>query len=291
MYYCVRTILLFAIFSLSTGIGILISKMYENRVKELRQFKNILNIIKTKIKFTYEPLAEIFNQISQEKSSKIEEIFENMTYKLASENIKYSWMDAIQEADISITQEDKDILKELGKVLGQTDADSQVNEIEVTESFLNMQIEKAEEAITEEEAEKLEAQLRKNKFDLDDYLTQLRQIKKMGSFSSILKMIPGLGSKMKDIQVDDKEFLRIESMICSMTKEERRNPKILNGQRRLRIAKGSGTTVEQLNKFMKSFEMTQKMMKQMKSEKGMKNVMRNLKGIDKDAFKDLKTRW
>ena len=144
MYYCVKTILLFAIFSLSTGIGILISKMYENRVKELRQFKNILNIIKTKIKFTYEPLTEIFNQISQEKSSKIEEIFENMTYKF--ENVKYSWMDAIQEADISITQEDKDILKELGKVLGQTDADSQVNEIEVTESFLNMQIEKAEEA-------------------------------------------------------------------------------------------------------------------------------------------------
>ena len=266
MYYCVKTILLFAIFSLSTGIGILISKMYENRVKELRQFKNILNIIKTKIKFTYEPLTEIFNQISQEKSSKIEEIFENMTYKLEFENVKYSWMDAIQEADISITQEDKDILKELGKVLGQTDADSQVNEIEVTESFLNMQIEKAEEAITEEEAEKLEAQLRKNRFDMDDYLAQLRQIKKMGSFSSILKMIPGLGSKMKDIQVDDKEFLRIESMICSMTKEERRNPKILNGQRRLRIAKGSGTTVEQLNKFMKSFEMTQKMMKQMNSE-------------------------
>ena len=146
MYYCVKTILLFAIFSLSTGIGILISKMYENRVKELRQFKNILNIIKTKIKFTYEPLAEIFNQISQEKSSKIEEIFENMTYKLAFENVKYSWMDAIQEADISITQEDKDILKELGKVLGQTDADSQVNEIEVTESFLNIQVEKAEEA-------------------------------------------------------------------------------------------------------------------------------------------------
>ena len=149
-------------------------------------------------------------------------------------------------------------------------------------------IEKAEEAITEEEAEKLEAQLRKNKFDLDDYLVQLRQIKKMGSFSSILKMIPGLGSKLNDVKVDDKEFIRIESMICSMTKEERRNPKVINGQRRLRIAKGSGTTVEQLNKFMKSFEMTQKMMKQMKSEKGMKNMMKNLKGIDKDAFNDLK---
>lgn len=149
-------------------------------------------------------------------------------------------------------------------------------------------IEKAEEAITEEEAEKLEAQLRKNKFDLDDYLVQLRQIKKMGSFSSILKMIPGLGSKIGDIKVDDKEFNRIESMICSMTKQERRNPKLINGQRRLRIAKGSGTTVEQINKFMKSFEMTQKMMKQMKSEKGMKNMMKNLKGMDKDAFKDMK---
>ena len=149
-------------------------------------------------------------------------------------------------------------------------------------------IEKAEEAITEEEAAKLEEQLRKNKFDLDDYLVQLRQIKKMGSFSSILKMIPGIGSKLGDVQVDDKEFNRIESMICSMTKQERRNPKIINGQRRLRIAKGSGTSVEQLNKFMKSFEMTQKMMKQMKSEKGMKNMMKNLKGIDKDAFNDLK---
>ena len=149
-------------------------------------------------------------------------------------------------------------------------------------------IEKAEEAITEEEAEKLEAQLKKNKFDLDDYLIQLRQIKKMGSFSSILKMIPGLGSKLNDIKVDDKEFIRIESMICSMTKEERRNPKIINGQRRLRIARGSGTTVEQLNKFMKSFEMTQKMMKQVKSEKGMRKMMKNMKGIDPEAFKDMK---
>ena len=141
-----KIFLLLIIFILSTIIGIAIAKMYENRVKELQEFKGTLNAMKTKIKFTYEPLAEIFNQISQEKSSKIEEIFENMTYKLAFENVKYSWMDAIQEADISITQEDKDILKELGKVLGQTDADSQVNEIEVTESFLNMQIEKAEEA-------------------------------------------------------------------------------------------------------------------------------------------------
>ena len=146
-------------------------------------------------------------------------------------------------------------------------------------------IEKAEEAFDEEEAIALEKQLRKQEFDLDDYLAQLRQIKKMGSFSSILKMLPG-ANKLGDIKVDDKEFVRIEAMICSMTKKERRNPKILNGSRRQRIAAGSGTTVQEVNKFMKSFEMTQKMMKQMKSKKGgMKNA---LKGINMDDFKNLK---
>jgi signal recognition particle subunit SRP54 len=137
-------------------------------------------------------------------------------------------------------------------------------------------IDKAEETFDLEQAEALEKKLKKNKFDLDDYLAQLRQMKKMGSFSSILKMIPGFGSKMKDINIDDKEFVRIEAMICSMTKQERKNPNILNGQRRLRIAKGSGTTVPELNKFMKSFEMTQKMMKEMNSPKKMKDMMKKL---------------
>ena len=146
-------------------------------------------------------------------------------------------------------------------------------------------IEKAEESFDMEEAEKLEQQLRKGEFDLNDYLAQLKQIKKMGSFSSILKMIPGM-SKFKDIKVDDKEFVRIEAIISSMTDKERRNPKILNGSRRIRIAKGSGTTVQQINQFMKSFEMTQAMMKKMKDKKGMKNMMRNMKdfmpeGLDK----------
>ncbi len=139
-------------------------------------------------------------------------------------------------------------------------------------------IEKAEEAFDADEAEKLEKQLRKGEFDLNDYLAQLKQIKKMGSFSSILKMIPGM-SKFKDLKVDDKEFTRIEAIICSMTDKERRNPKLLNGSRRLRIANGSGTSVQQINQFMKSFEMTQKMMKQMKTEKGMKGLMKNLKGF------------
>ena len=140
-------------------------------------------------------------------------------------------------------------------------------------------IEKAEEAFDEQEAEELEKQLRKQEFDLDDYLAQLRQIKKMGSFSSILKMLPG-ANKLGDIKVDDREFIKIEAMICSMTKKERRNPKVLNGSRRQRIAKGSGTTVQDVNKFMKSFEVTQKMMKQMKSKKG--GMRKALKGLNMD---------
>ena len=145
-------------------------------------------------------------------------------------------------------------------------------------------IEKAEESINLEEAEKLEKQLKKKELDLDDYLAQLRQVKKMGSFSSILKMIPGMAS-IKDLKVDDKEFVKIEAMICSMTKEERQNPKILNASRRIRIAKGSGTTVQQINQFMKSFEMTQKMMKKMQSGKGMKNIMKNINPNDLKNFK------
>ena len=144
-------------------------------------------------------------------------------------------------------------------------------------------IEKAEESFDIEEAEKLEKQLRKGEFDLNDYLAQLKQIKKMGSFSSILKMIPGM-NKIKDLKVDDKEFTRIEAIISSMTDKERRNPKILNGSRRIRIANGSGTTVQQINQFMKSFEMTQQMMKKMKTEKGMKNMMKSMKNFMPEGF-------
>ena len=144
-------------------------------------------------------------------------------------------------------------------------------------------IEKAEESFDLEQAEKLEKQLRKKEFDLDDYLTQLRQVKKMGSFSSLLKMMPGMAN-IKDLKVDDKEFVRIEAMICSMTKEEKRNPKLLNASRRIRIAKGSGTTVQQINQFMKSFEMTQKMMKKIQDGKNLKKMM---KGINPEDLKGL----
>ena len=146
-------------------------------------------------------------------------------------------------------------------------------------------IEKAEEAFDLEEAEKLEKKLRKQEFDLDDYLTQLRQMKKMGSFSSLLKMIPGM-NKFGDIKVDDKEFVRIEAIICSMTKKEKQNTKLLNASRRQRIAKGSGTTVQDINKFINSYEMTRKLMKKMQNNKGgMKNMMKNL---DIDSLKGMK---
>ncbi len=145
-------------------------------------------------------------------------------------------------------------------------------------------IEKAEEAFDEEEAIKLEKKLRKESFDLDDYLTQLRQIKKMGSFSAILKMIPGL-NMVKESDIDEKEFVKIEAIICSMTAEERRKPKILNASRRIRIAKGSGTKVQDVNKFMNSFEQTQRIMKKMQNEK---NLNKMLKGLDANALKKLR---
>ncbi len=145
-------------------------------------------------------------------------------------------------------------------------------------------IEKAEESFDLEQAEKLEKQLKKKELDLDDYLAQLRQVKKMGSFSSLLKMIPGM-NQIKDLKVDDKEFDKIEAIICSMTKQEKRDTKLLNASRRQRIAKGSGTTVQDINKFIKSFEMTQKMMKQMKNKGGMKKLMNN---IDENALKNFK---
>ena len=149
-------------------------------------------------------------------------------------------------------------------------------------------IEQAEVAFDKAEAEKLEKKLRKNKeLDLNDYLAQLKQVKKMGSFSSILKMIPGMSKY--NINVDDKEFNRIEAIISSMTNEERENPKLLNASRRIRIANGSGTQVQDINKFMKSFEMTQSMMKKMKNgnlDPRMKKMMKRM-NLDNLSDEDL----
>src|SRR4051812_28624980 len=124
-------------------------------------------------------------------------------------------------------------------------------------------IEKAEQAIDQDEAADLEEKLRKNAFTLDDFRKQLKTIRKMGPLESILGMIPGLGNlkQLADNKPDEKQMGRVEAIICSMTAEERRNDKIINGSRRKRIAKGSGTTVEEVNRLLKQFVQMQKMLK------------------------------
>ena len=129
-------------------------------------------------------------------------------------------------------------------------------------------IDKAEEAFEEQEAIELEKKIRKNEFTLDDYLDQMKKIRKMGSFKQILAMIPGIPKEIKDVEIDEKQLLRVDAIITSMTKEERRNPKILNASRRQRIAKGSGNKVQDINRFIEQFEQMQKMMKSMMNGNG-----------------------
>jgi signal recognition particle subunit SRP54 len=123
-------------------------------------------------------------------------------------------------------------------------------------------IEKAERQVDEDEAKRLEEKLRKNQFDLEDFLDQLKKIRKMGPLTSLLGMIPGLaGQQMRNLKVDEKEFDRIEAIILSMTQEERRRPDIVNGRRRKRIANGSGTSVQQVSQLIKQFGEMRKMMR------------------------------
>ncbi|NPV11605.1 MAG: signal recognition particle protein [Ignavibacteria bacterium] len=124
-------------------------------------------------------------------------------------------------------------------------------------------VEKAQSAFEEKEAKKLEEKLRSNKFDFEDFRDQLRIIKRLGSLSQILSMIPGLSSIQKNVQVDEKAFVKVEAIINSMTKEERRNPRILNASRKRRIAKGSGTSIQEVNRLVKQFEEMQKMIKKL----------------------------
>ncbi len=137
-------------------------------------------------------------------------------------------------------------------------------------------IQKAEEAFDENEAEELAEKIRKNKFDLNDYLKQIKQLKKMGPMSSVMKMMPGF-SEIRESDIDDNQMKKIEAIIQSMTEEERQNHKILDAKRRIRIAKGSGTTVQDINQFIKTFDLTARVMKDMKDEKSINKIMKKLK--------------
>ncbi|HAE35454.1 MAG TPA: signal recognition particle protein [Chitinophagales bacterium] len=124
-------------------------------------------------------------------------------------------------------------------------------------------VEKAQEQYDAEQAAELQRKIRKNKFDFDDFLSQIGQIKKMGNIKDLMGMIPGVGKQLKDLDVDEKQFKRLEAMIQSMTPAERQDPDLLNGARRKRIADGSGTSIQDVNQFIKQFEEMRKMMKMM----------------------------
>ena len=141
-------------------------------------------------------------------------------------------------------------------------------------------VERAQEQFDEEEAKRLEKKLRKNQFDFNDFMGQIQQIKKMGNIKDLASMIPGVGKQIKDLDIDDDAFKGIEAIINSMTPYERSHPDVLNQSRRMRIAKGSGTKVEEVNRLLKQFEQTRKMMK-MVAGGGMGGMMRGMRGMPK----------
>lgn len=134
-------------------------------------------------------------------------------------------------------------------------------------------VEKAQQTFDQEEAARLQKKLRKNQFDFSDFLTQLEQIKKMGNMKDLLGMIPGVGKAIKDVDLDDNSFKPVEAIIRSMTNEERANPDLINNSRKNRIAKGSGTSVQQVNQLLKQFEDMRKMMKTMNKMGGGKRAL------------------
>ena len=139
-------------------------------------------------------------------------------------------------------------------------------------------VERAQEQFDEEEARRLQKKIQKNKFDFTDFLNQIQQIKKMGNIKDLASMIPGVGKAIKDIDIDDNAFKGIEAIILSMTPKERTNPEILNTSRKMRIAKGSGTNIQDVNRLLKQFDQTRKMMKMMTGSK-MSQMMGAMKGM------------
>ena len=131
-------------------------------------------------------------------------------------------------------------------------------------------VERAQEQFSEEDERKLKKKIYKNEFNFNDFIEQIGQIKKMGSMKDLIGMIPGMGKALKDVEISDDAFKPIEAIISSMTPQERSNPQLLNGSRKNRIAKGSGTTIVEVNRFLKQFEQTSKMMKKMQQMQGLR---------------------
>jgi len=146
-------------------------------------------------------------------------------------------------------------------------------------------VEKAQEQFDEKEAQRIEKKIRKNKFDFDDFLGQLNQIRKMGDLKSLMGMIPGMSKMTKNLNVDDKAFNKVEAIIHSMTPQERGNPEVLNMSRKRRIAKGSGQSIHEINMFVKQFDQMRKMMHTLsKNPNAMQNMMKNLEKMGGQNF-------
>ncbi len=139
-------------------------------------------------------------------------------------------------------------------------------------------VERAQEQFDEEEAKRLQKKIRKNQFDFNDFLNQIEQIKKMGNLKDLAAMIPGVGKAIRDVDIDDNAFVGIEAIIKSMTPKERANPEVLNQSRRMRIAKGSGTSIQEVNRLVKQFDQTRKMMKMVTGNQ-MKSMMARMKDM------------
>ena len=144
-------------------------------------------------------------------------------------------------------------------------------------------VERAQEQFDEEEAKRLQKKIQKNQFDFNDFMKQIQQIKKMGNLKDLASMIPGVGKAIKDVDIDDNAFKGIEAIINSMTPKERTNPECLNSSRRQRIAKGSGTSIQEVNRLIKQFDQTRKMMKMVtgSSMAGKMGMMRGMRGMRK----------
>ncbi len=140
-------------------------------------------------------------------------------------------------------------------------------------------VEKAQEQFDVDESRRLQKKIAKNQFNFNDFLKQINQIKKMGNVKDLMGMIPGMGKALKDVDIDDDAFKSVEAIIHSMTEQERENPKLINGSRRNRIAKGSGTNIQEVNNLIKQFDSTRKMMKMMSGGAGMKNSARMMQSM------------
>lgn len=145
-------------------------------------------------------------------------------------------------------------------------------------------IERVESEIDQKKAEEAAKKLEENKFDMNDLLEQFQQIKKMGSIKSVLSMLPGMDKQLRDVDIDDRQMLRVEAIIKSMTKKERAKPDIINASRKKRIAAGSGMKVEDVNRLLRQYDQMRKMFKQLKSKGGKRNMLRNIRGMNGLGF-------